>query len=164
MISTTPTLVHHFLEHSAQQYPDKVALTHAGVRSTYAEINAQANQLAQLLLDCGVTYNQRVVLLLENSLEYVVAYYGALKAGAVVVPLSSDSKPDGLQGALLDVEPSVIVSCTRIVADLTPKPPPNRTTWPALSTPPALPAVPKASCCRTGTSWPTLAPFASTCS
>ena len=113
MISTTPTLVHHFLEHSAQQYPDKVALIHAGVRSTYTEINAQANQMAQLLLDCGVTYNQRVVLLLENSLQYVVAYYGALKAGAVVVPCSSDSKPEGLQGVLLDVEPSVIVSSTR---------------------------------------------------
>ncbi|MDF2973342.1 MAG: AMP-dependent synthetase, partial [Microvirga sp.] len=68
MITTTPTLIHHFLENSAQQYAGKVALIHQGVRSTYADINAQANQLAQHLCHCGVTYNQRVALLLENSL------------------------------------------------------------------------------------------------
>jgi long-chain acyl-CoA synthetase len=113
MRPTTPTLIHHFLENSAQQYPEKVALIHQGVRSTYADINAQANQLAQHMLNCGVTYNQRVVLLLENSLEYVVAYYGALKAGAVVVSLSSDNKPESLKDLLVDVEPSVIVSSAR---------------------------------------------------
>jgi acyl-CoA synthetase (AMP-forming)/AMP-acid ligase II len=113
MITTTPTLIHHFLENSAQQYAGKVALIHQGVRSTYADINAQANQLAQHLCHCGVTYNQRVALLLENSLEYVVSYYGALKTGAVVVSLSSDSKPENLKDLLVEVEPSVLISSAR---------------------------------------------------
>ena len=90
-------LIHHFLEHSAARFPDKVALIHEDVRATYGQINSQANQLADWLIAQGVVPGDRVVLILDNGLEYVVAYYGALKAGAVAVPLSNDVKPSGLQ-------------------------------------------------------------------
>jgi long-chain acyl-CoA synthetase len=109
----THTLIHHFLEESARLYPDKVALIHEDVRATYAEINAQANQLARWLIDQGVTHGDRAVLLLANSLEYVISYYGVLKSGAVVVPLSSDIKPDGLRPLLAELEPRVIISSTK---------------------------------------------------
>ena len=89
-------LIHEFLEFSAEKYPDKVALIHEDVRATYAEINAKANALAQYLVDAGIQTGDRVVMILENSLDYVVGYYGTLKTGAVIVPLSTDLKPDGL--------------------------------------------------------------------
>ena len=61
----------------------------------------------------AVKKGDRVVILLENSLEYVVAYYGILKAGAVAVPLSTDLKPDGLNPLLAELEPAAIISSSR---------------------------------------------------
>lgn len=113
MASDTQTLIHHFLEKSAWQYPNKIALIHDEVRATYAQINSGANQLAHWLIQRGIEKGDRVVLILENSLEYVISYYGTLKAGAVVAPLSSDIKPDGLRPLLRGLEPEVVISSSR---------------------------------------------------
>jgi len=106
-------LIHHFLEHSAERYPDKIALIHEDTRATYAEINTQANHLAQHLVDSNVKPGDRVVILLENSLDYVVSYYGTLKAGAVAVPLSTDLKPDNLNSLLAELEPAALITKNR---------------------------------------------------
>ncbi len=106
-------LIHHFLEESAKIFPDKPALIHEEIRATYAQINVKANQLAHWLINLGIIKGDRVVLVLENSLEYVAGYYGILKAGAVAVPLSSELKPDGLKPLLKELEPKVIISSSR---------------------------------------------------
>jgi long-chain acyl-CoA synthetase len=113
MFSKDQTLIHHFLESGAQTYPDKIALIHEDVRATYAEINARANQLAHWLIDQGITEGDRVALIFENCLEYVISYYGILKAAAVAAPLSSDLKPDGLKHLLGELEPKVVVASSR---------------------------------------------------
>jgi len=118
-------LIHHFLEESTEHFPDKTALIHEEVRATYKQVNTKANRLAHWLIDIGVSKGDRVVLLLENCLEYVISYYGVLKAGAVAVPLSSDLKPDGLRPLLEELEPAVIISSSRFerllkIADLAP--------------------------------------------
>jgi len=113
MICENQKLIHHFLERSAQAHPDKIALVHEDVRATYAEINAKSNQFANWLLSQGITLGDRIALILENCLEYVITYYGVLKVGAVVTPLSSDIKPNGLRDILGEVEPRVIVSSSR---------------------------------------------------
>ncbi len=107
------TLIHHFLERSARRFPDKVALVHGPVRATYSEINNRANSLARYLISTGVQRGDRVALLMENSVEYLVAYYGIMKAGAVAVPLNSDLKPDGLRYVINDLETRVIISSSR---------------------------------------------------
>ena len=106
-------LIHHFLENAAARFPDKVALIHEKTRATYRQVNADADRFAAFLVGRGVKKGDRVVILLENSLEYVVAYYGILKAGAVAVPLSTDLKPDGLNPLLVELEPSAIISSSR---------------------------------------------------
>lgn len=103
-------LIHHFLENSARRFPDRVALVHDGIRATYGQINSQANCLAAYLAEQGVEPGDRVALLLENSLEYVVAYYAALKAGAVAVPLNTELKPDGLRYLLAELEAAFVLS------------------------------------------------------
>ncbi|MCD6332945.1 MAG: acyl--CoA ligase, partial [Bacteroidales bacterium] len=106
-------LVHHFLEKSALKFPEKVALVQGDVRATYREINRLADALAEWLVNRGVVGGDRVVILLENSLEYVVSYYGILKVGAIAVPLSTDLKPDGLQPLLDELEAKVLISSFR---------------------------------------------------
>ncbi|MEZ4600278.1 MAG: class I adenylate-forming enzyme family protein [Syntrophotaleaceae bacterium] len=110
MVLDNPTLIHHFLENSARRWPDKIALVHEEVRATYGEINDGANRLARFLAEQGVVPGDRVVLLLENSLEYVVGYYGALKAGAVSVPMNTELKPAALQSLLERLEAKCLFS------------------------------------------------------
>lgn len=104
------SLIHHFLESSANNFPDKIALVHEDVRASYDRINTAANRLAHWLISRGVIPGDRVAILLENSLEYVVSYYGILKAGAVAVPISTDLKPDTLQPLLAELEAKILIS------------------------------------------------------
>lgn len=113
MILNSPSLVHHFLENSAKNFPDKIALIHENNRAAYNEINSCSNQLANWLIKQGVKKGEMVAFLLENSLEYVVSYYGILKAGAVAVPLNSELKPDGLKPLLKELQAKVIISSHR---------------------------------------------------
>ena len=103
-------LVHHFLENSAQKYPDKIALIHENVRASFGEINSLANRLARLLLHMGVEQGDRIALLMDNSLEYVVSYYAVLKTGAMAIPFSNDLKPDSICYLVDELEATVIIS------------------------------------------------------
>ncbi len=107
------TLIHHFLENSAERFPDKVAFIHEETREPYHNINSAADSLANCLRDNGVKKGSRVVMLFENCLEYVISYYGILKSGAIAVPLSSDLKPEGLRPILIELEPDVIIASGR---------------------------------------------------
>jgi long-chain acyl-CoA synthetase len=113
MLSNNQSLIHHFLEDSAQAYPDKTALIHEDVRTTYQQVNTSANHLAGWLVDQGVTRGDRIALLMENCLEYVISYYSILKVGAVAAPISSDIRPDGLRHLLGELEPKVVISSSR---------------------------------------------------
>jgi len=112
-MTANATLIHHFLEASASNLPEKVALVHEGRRSTYREINTLANRFSGCLLEHGLVPGDRVLLFLENCLEYVVSYYGLLKIGAVAVPLSPDLKSDQIRHLLGELEPKAIVASSK---------------------------------------------------
>ena len=114
MISNALVLVHHFLEESARLLPDKYALIHEQTRATYSEINLLSNQLAGWLIGCGVQKGDRIPFVFENSLEYVVAYYGILKAGAVTVSLDIQVKPDRLKYIIKELESKVVIASSKI--------------------------------------------------
>ena len=113
MIQGQGILVHHFLEESCRNSPEKTALIHENVRATYSELNRLADRIAGWFLAQNVEKGGRVALIMENCLEYVVSYYAALKAGLVVAPLSFELKPDGLAALLKELEPSLVVTSTR---------------------------------------------------
>ncbi len=75
----------HLLEQAADRFPDRVATSFFGATLTYRELDARANRFAHALRDLGVHKGDRVGLLLPNCPQFVICYYGALKAGAVVV-------------------------------------------------------------------------------
>ncbi|MEV0056203.1 long-chain fatty acid--CoA ligase [Saccharopolyspora shandongensis] len=77
-----------FLEDSARRYPDRDALILGEQRFTYAQANDVANQIANLLVSCGVHPGDKVALSCPNLPWFPMLYYGILKAGAVVVPLN----------------------------------------------------------------------------
>ena len=103
-------LIHNFLENSAAKYPNKVAVIHDEQRVTYEQLNTKADNLSANLIANGITKGDRAVLLMENNVDYIIAYYATLKAGAVVAPLNPGLKPDGFQYHLNDLEPSAIIT------------------------------------------------------
>ena len=56
---------------------------------TFAELSAQTNRFAQLLCNLGVKAGDRVLIRLPNSLDYPIAFLGAMKMGAIAVPTST---------------------------------------------------------------------------
>ena len=102
-------LVHHFLEKSAELFPDKVAVVQEHKRAEYSRVNRWANQLAHRLIEAGAGSGDRIVILCENSIEYILCYYGILKAGGIAVSLNTDLKPDGLAELLIELEPKVLI-------------------------------------------------------
>ena len=89
-------LVQDFLQTSAGCFPDKTALICDRRRLTYAEIEAQANQLAHALAAHGVERSDRVAIYMPNSVETVVAIFGILKAAATFVVVNPTTKEDKL--------------------------------------------------------------------
>ncbi len=76
------------LEDSARKYPTRDALVLGDTRLTYAQVNAAANQVANLLVERGIKPGEKVALSCPNLPYFPIVYYGILKAGAVVVPLN----------------------------------------------------------------------------
>jgi len=79
------------LSERARITPDKLALVvlESGERLTYAELEARAQRAAGALLDRGIGPGDRFGILGENRLEFIALFFGGLKIGAIVVPLST---------------------------------------------------------------------------
>lgn len=86
-------LVHEFLALSARTYPHKTAILHGDRSASYAEIETLSNRIANLLVETGLAQGDRVLMVMENSIESVASYYGVLKAGGVCVEINDRSTP-----------------------------------------------------------------------
>ena len=78
-------------------------------RLTYPELNRRANQTANALRELGVKKGDRVALLLMNSREFVEAFFGLAKIGAIVVPLNWRLVADELSFILKDSGSTVLL-------------------------------------------------------
>ncbi len=83
------TNVFYNLEVSARRYPAKPGLVYYDTPIGFAELHDEAQRIAGCLEQrCGVRKGDRVLLYMQNSPQFVIAYYGILRANAVVVPLN----------------------------------------------------------------------------
>lgn len=77
-----------FVRNSARNYPTQVAIIDADRTLTWAELDAEVDAFACGLLQRGLHAGERVAGLLGNSVDFVIAYFGILRAGLVAVPLN----------------------------------------------------------------------------
>ena len=89
---------------------DHPFLLHAGRRVSYGEFDRLSNRAAHAFRSLGVSKGDRVTLALGNSVEYLVAAFGALKAGAVLHPVNPSLGAAELGYILTHAEPRVIVA------------------------------------------------------
>ena len=102
--------VHDILENSAKAYPEKNAVWYKDTWMTYGEIDTLSNKVADHLVDTGIKRGDRVAILFENSFDYIIAYYGILKAGAVTVALNTETNTDALVYLLNDSGAKAIIT------------------------------------------------------
>ena len=89
---------------------DHAFILHEGRRVTYREFERLTNQAARALLALGVAKGDRVTLAMGNSVDYLVATFGALKAGSIYNPVNPALGARELGYVLRHAEPRVIVT------------------------------------------------------
>ena len=75
---------------------ERVAIRTDAETFTYAQVEARANQYGNCLQAVGVKAEQRVIIALEDSLDWVAAFFGTLKIGAVVVMVNPQLKAEAM--------------------------------------------------------------------
>ncbi|MDQ2816160.1 MAG: long-chain fatty acid--CoA ligase [Actinomycetota bacterium] len=76
------------LEQAAAGQPDRIALRMDDLVLTYAQLREAAARMSTLLTSAGIEPGDRVGIMLPNVPAFPIAFYGALAAGAVVVPMN----------------------------------------------------------------------------
>ena len=97
------------LRRGAAISPDKTAITHGKRSITFHDLLTAADKLGRSLQSNDLPPDSRVAVLCENSVEYVIFFFAALRAGFVVVPLDTSLKPDKLQYILDDCQAKILL-------------------------------------------------------
>lgn len=108
----------HMLDRSAIYFSESQALVDGGRVWTYREFRREADRMAGALRGLGVVPGDRVALYLSNSAEFCIAFYGILKAGAIVTSLSAMFKAAELEWLINDCQASLIVTDSAHIAGL----------------------------------------------
>src|ERR1700761_2109962 len=98
------------LRESARRNPAKTAVILGAAELSYAHLYQLSDQLAASLAAAGVTPGDRVGLQLPNIPQFVIAYYGILKAGGVVVPMNVLLKAPEIEFQLRDSGARVLIT------------------------------------------------------
>ena len=77
------------LQRSARRFPDRIALTDAGRIATYAEIDGDANRLANHLLSRGLSPGDKISTICNNSIDLVKTIFAIHRAGLVFMPINT---------------------------------------------------------------------------
>jgi len=104
------TILPAFLTQSASEFPQNPAIFYYGTKITYASLEAQVNRFANALIGLEVKPGDRVSIMLPNLPQCVIAYYGTLKMGGIVVQTNPLYVERELEGQLVDSESEVLVA------------------------------------------------------
>ncbi|HET9492826.1 MAG TPA: long-chain fatty acid--CoA ligase [Chloroflexia bacterium] len=102
--------LHGLFEKTAAEYPDNIATIFFGARLTYAQLDDQANRFASALQALGVRPGGRVAIILPNCPQFLIALFGALKAGAIAIPLNPAYVPRELAVQFADAGIETVVT------------------------------------------------------
>lgn len=103
-------MLHDLLRSAARRQGETIAVVDGDRELTYAELDERSSRFAAAIAEQGVRAGDRVGLLIEKSLEAVIAVYGTLKAGAAYVPLDDRAPIRRLAYIARDAEIRCLVS------------------------------------------------------
>lgn len=94
--------IFYFLEESAKKYPNKPCTIFKGSVITYQQMDEMTDRVAAGLVSMGVKKGERVGIFMPNTPQFVIAYFGILKAGAVVVAVNPLYTPTEIEDQVND--------------------------------------------------------------
>jgi long-chain acyl-CoA synthetase len=100
---------------TAARDPKKACIRFQGATMTYGQVDDLSSRFATALVSLGVRKGDRVAIFLPNMPQFVLAYFGILKAGGIVVPCSPLYKAKELEFQLRDSGASVLVAANDVV-------------------------------------------------
>jgi long-chain acyl-CoA synthetase len=106
--------MHRLLRSAARRFPNHTAIIFEGQRLSYRFLNRESSRFANLLRAKGLLPGDKILLLLPNLPQTVIAYYGVLKMGGVVVFTTPLSEPDELARQIQDSGATALVTLTRL--------------------------------------------------
>ncbi|OKH86652.1 hypothetical protein LF95_22130 [Thalassospira sp. TSL5-1] len=99
-----------FLSEAVEISPDKVFLDFTGDKFTYASVEKNCNQLAHGLRELGINKGDRVIGILDNTINFVLTWFAVNKLGAIFVPMNTQLKGEFLRHQIHDTAGSVIIA------------------------------------------------------
>ncbi len=102
--------LHKFLEAAADRVPNNAATVFYGSKLTYRQLDRRVNQMAHALHGLGVRPGDRVMVILPNMPQMVIAYYAALKIGGVVVLSNPEANAEQILRQIQQTQVKVLVT------------------------------------------------------
>lgn len=121
-IQPTFDLIHHAFESQAAAHPHAIAAEHEGETITYRELNQQANRLAFVLTQHGVTTGDNVALFLQRSIPMLVGMMATLKVGAAYVPQHIGVAPEAQLRHIIETTAATVILTISHLQDQVPVP------------------------------------------
>jgi acyl-CoA synthetase (AMP-forming)/AMP-acid ligase II len=109
-----PVLLTDYLSRWAAIQPDQAAIDFYGAVTTYAELDRQSDAFALFLQSLGIGKGDRVAVFMSNCPQFLVAFYGILKLGAIHVPCNPMFKAPELTYELNDTGATVIIALDQL--------------------------------------------------
>jgi len=98
------------LEDTASEVPDKEAIVLGDRRTTYSELDAASNRVANALLNLGMKKGTHVAILMSHSPDWVINYFGVIKGGGIAVLLNTALKAPELDVLLRDSDSEILIT------------------------------------------------------
>lgn len=102
--------VHKAFSNQANNNPDKTAITNGIEKLTYKELDSYSNNLAQILVDIGISIETPIGVYLNRNLDYVIAILAIFKSGGTFVPLDVNIPEDRLNLIIKSSHVSIIIT------------------------------------------------------
>lgn len=101
--------IHGLFEEQVIKTPHKTAVVFGNEKITYKELNARANKLARMIRQTGIAGDSIVGIMMERSIEFVIAVFGILKAGGALLPIDPEFPHDRVRYMLEDSKAALLL-------------------------------------------------------
>jgi len=105
--------LYYFLGEAAKKYPDRACTIFKGAVISYKQMEALTDHMAAALVELGVKRGDRVGIFMPNVPQFIIAYFGILKAGGVVVAVNPTYPPDEVLTPVNDANIEIMFTLTR---------------------------------------------------
>src|SRR5215471_6588670 len=105
-------------DQAVSRYGASAAIEYYGATISYAQLGSLVDRFARALISLGVQHGDRVSLCLANVPQFPIAFFGAMKAGAVVVPTNPLYTEPELEHQLNDAGVKVVVALTQALPNV----------------------------------------------